>query len=275
MSRDLKPRQSGDPPLTPNVLCEHHQQRHMEHRNQRPARGLIIEDEPVIAADIQHILMQGGGYSVVGIAGTQREAMRIFERERPDFVMADLQLADGSSGLAAIADMRQYGEIPVVFVTAFPKRLLTADRPEPTFLVTKPFQPETLVKAVDQLLQRSGGRSRPSEERRALNQAVAAAILALNKVEPGPPSEQPSDRFGDNQPLASAALSQEDYQAVGDVLRDLLSASTSESSAENWAAGQEVLEGANRKIGAWSRDRRHSFKRATSIRSGRTSPIGK
>jgi hypothetical protein len=35
----------------------------------------------------------------------------------------------------------------VIFITAYPERLLTGERPEPTFLITKPFQPE-IVKAV-------------------------------------------------------------------------------------------------------------------------------
>jgi hypothetical protein len=40
----------------------------------------------------------------------------------------------------------------VIFITAFPERLLTGERPEPTFLITKPFQPETVKAAIGQAL---------------------------------------------------------------------------------------------------------------------------
>ena len=42
--------------------------------------------------------------------------------------------------------------MPVIFITAFPERLLTGERPEPTFLITKPFQPETVKAAIGQAL---------------------------------------------------------------------------------------------------------------------------
>jgi hypothetical protein len=42
--------------------------------------------------------------------------------------------------------------VPVIFITAFPDRLLTGERPEPTFLITKPFDPEILNVAISQAL---------------------------------------------------------------------------------------------------------------------------
>jgi CheY-like chemotaxis protein len=62
-------------------------------------------------------------------------------------VLADIQLADGSSGIDAVNEILMAFKLPVIFITAYPERLLTGERPEPTFLITKPFQPE-IVKAV-------------------------------------------------------------------------------------------------------------------------------
>lgn len=62
-------------------------------------------------------------------------------------VLADIQLADGSSGIDAVNDILAASAIPVIFITAFPEHLLTGERPEPTFLVTKPFD-ENMVKAL-------------------------------------------------------------------------------------------------------------------------------
>jgi CheY-like chemotaxis protein len=112
---------------------------------------LIIEDEPVIAADIE-ALVKELGHTVVDIAATRSEAVDAVARKTPGLVLADIQLADGSSGIDAVKDILQRFDVPVIFITAFPERLLTGERPEPTFLITKPFQPETVKAAIGQAL---------------------------------------------------------------------------------------------------------------------------
>ncbi len=112
---------------------------------------LIIEDEPVIAADIE-ALVKELGHTVVDIAATRTEAVDAVGRSRPGLVLADIQLADGSSGIDAVKDILAELDVPVIFITAFPERLLTGERPEPTFLITKPFQPETVKAAIGQAL---------------------------------------------------------------------------------------------------------------------------
>ena len=112
---------------------------------------LIIEDEPVIAADIE-ALVRELGHQVSDIAATRREALDAVARRLPGLVLADIQLADGSSGIDAVKDILAKEDVPVIFITAFPERLLTGERPEPTFLITKPFQPETVKAAIGQAL---------------------------------------------------------------------------------------------------------------------------
>ena len=112
---------------------------------------LIIEDEPVIAADIE-ALVKELGHRVVDIAATRAEAVDAVSRHQPGLVLADIQLADGSSGIDAVKDILGRFNVPVIFITAFPERLLTGERPEPTFLITKPFQPETVKAAIGQAL---------------------------------------------------------------------------------------------------------------------------
>lgn len=112
---------------------------------------LIIEDEPVIAADIE-ALVRELGHSITGIAATRDEAAEVVARCKPGLVLADIQLADGSSGIDAVKDILARMDVPVIFITAFPERLLTGERPEPTFLITKPFQPETVKAAIGQAL---------------------------------------------------------------------------------------------------------------------------
>jgi DNA-directed RNA polymerase specialized sigma24 family protein len=112
---------------------------------------LIIEDEPVIAADIQ-ALVEELGHTVSGLATTRYEAREAAARAAPGLVLADIQLADGSSGVDAVKDILSDVSVPVIFITAFPERLLTGERPEPAFLITKPFDPATVKAAIGQAL---------------------------------------------------------------------------------------------------------------------------
>ena len=118
---------------------------------QMAGRVMIIEDEPIIAMDLQNIV-EGLGHSVVGIAATRTEAVALIAETDADLVLADIQLADGSSGIDAVKDILADHDLPVIFVTAFPERLLTGERPEPTYLITKPFAVETLVATIGQAM---------------------------------------------------------------------------------------------------------------------------
>ncbi|WP_427790604.1 response regulator [Brevundimonas diminuta] len=112
---------------------------------------LIIEDEAIISADIESLVKELG-HSVTGTATTHDEAIEAVAQNKPGLVLADIQLADGSSGIDAVKDILKQFDVPVIFITAFPERLLTGERPEPTFLITKPFQPETVKAAISQAL---------------------------------------------------------------------------------------------------------------------------
>ena len=112
---------------------------------------LIIEDEPIIAMDLE-ALVEGLGHQVMAVARTHREAVEAVRKRQPGLVLADIQLADGSSGLDAVNEMLGVFEVPVIFVTAYPERLLTGERPEPAFLITKPFQTDTVKAIISQAL---------------------------------------------------------------------------------------------------------------------------
>ncbi|MEN3930305.1 response regulator [Microvirga sp. W0021] len=112
---------------------------------------LIIEDESVIAMDLEH-LVESLGHSVIGVARTRTEALKIVDQKRPGLILADIQLADGSSGLDAVNDMLKTFSVPVIFITAYPERFLTGERPEPAFLIAKPFQPVNVSAVISQAL---------------------------------------------------------------------------------------------------------------------------
>jgi CheY-like chemotaxis protein/DNA-directed RNA polymerase specialized sigma24 family protein len=122
-----------------------------EIERQTLADVLIIEDEPIIAMDIE-MIVRDLGHNVTGVAVTRSEAVALARQSPPTLVLADIQLADDSSGIDAVKDILAEFTVPVIFITAFPERLLTGSRPEPTFLITKPFQRATVKAAISQAL---------------------------------------------------------------------------------------------------------------------------
>jgi DNA-directed RNA polymerase specialized sigma24 family protein len=112
---------------------------------------LIIEDETFIAMDLE-TLVESLGHRVLGIARTHTEAMALARKKSPGLILADIQLADGSSGLDAVNELLKTFEVPVIFITAYPERFLTGERPEPAFLIAKPFQPAMVSAIASQAL---------------------------------------------------------------------------------------------------------------------------
>ena len=142
------------------------------------ASVMIIEDEAIIALHIKSIVV-GLGHSVVGVARTRAEAVALAEKSRPELVLADINLADGSSGIDAVKDILSAMRVPVIFITAFPERLLTGERPEPTYLITKPFEPETVITTIGQALM-------VHRETAAQAANPSAAVLAIDGDVPDP-----------------------------------------------------------------------------------------
>jgi DNA-directed RNA polymerase specialized sigma24 family protein len=112
---------------------------------------LIIEDETFIAMDLEG-LVENLGHRVLGVARTHAAALTLAKAKRPGLILADIQLADGSSGLDAVNELLKSFEVPVIFITAYPERFLTGERPEPAFLIAKPFQPATVSAVISQVL---------------------------------------------------------------------------------------------------------------------------
>lgn len=115
-------------------------------------RILIIEDEPIIAFDLESLVTEIG-HKVIGVARTRNKAIEIGNSEKPDLIMADIKLEDESSGVDAVDDLLNiYGNIPVIFITAFAKRLLNGEGREPAFLISKPYDEDQVRAAVSQAL---------------------------------------------------------------------------------------------------------------------------
>jgi DNA-directed RNA polymerase specialized sigma24 family protein/CheY-like chemotaxis protein len=126
-----------------------------EMQRQTAASVLIIEDEQLIAMDLARIVEEMG-HRLCGTASRQKEAIELAERTRPALVLADIQLQNGDSGIQTVREILQRIDAPVIFVTGFPERLLTGEALEPAFVITKPFNPQTLKTAIAQALSMAG-----------------------------------------------------------------------------------------------------------------------
>ncbi|MDD9718761.1 response regulator [Dinoroseobacter sp. PD6] len=113
---------------------------------------MIIEDEAIIAADLESIVAEMG-HRITGIARTETRALELAAEEKPDLILSDIQLADQSSGIDAVNRiLDRDGEVPVIFITAYPERLLTGEGPEPAFLISKPYTEQQVRSAVSQAM---------------------------------------------------------------------------------------------------------------------------
>lgn len=140
-----------------------------------PAEILIIEDEPLTAFDLED-LVEGLGHHVIGIARTHEQALTLAQRRQPDLILSDIQLADGSTGLDAVNALLRNFDAPVIFVTGHAELLLSGKKPEPTFLIPKPYNPDMVRAVVGQALffeVRSHLDPAPAEEPGAHSQSLA------------------------------------------------------------------------------------------------------
>jgi two-component system, LytTR family, response regulator LytT len=127
---------------------------------------LVVEDELIIAADIS-LVLQDAGFLVTAIAKTRDEALACVDRERPDVVLMDIQLAGHGDGIETAVAMRTRGDLPIVFLTANTDAR-TVDRALETTAygyVAKPFNRATLLATLNLALHRSArDRSRQDTE---------------------------------------------------------------------------------------------------------------
>lgn len=138
--------------IAPETVADLLRQAAQDMQSGRPGDIMIIEDDAIIAADLKAIV-EKHDHSVVAIARTHAEAVALAKDTPPQLILADIQLADGSSGIDAVRHiLSDFGRLPIIFVTAFPERLLTGQRPEPAFLITKPYRNEQIASAVSQAM---------------------------------------------------------------------------------------------------------------------------
>jgi CheY-like chemotaxis protein len=120
-------------------------------RSQLSAKVLVIEDEPIVAMSIAHVMTRMG-HEICGIAHNRQEALARMRESRPDLILADVRLGNGDNGITTVREITDRRAIPVIFITGYAHELLAEERLRPTLVIGKPFVPRTLEIAVRRAL---------------------------------------------------------------------------------------------------------------------------
>jgi len=113
------------------------------------AQVLIVEDDGIIAEDINSLL-QEKGYSIAGVAHNGVDALDMLENRNPNFAILDINLGGGMSGLDVAKVIHTKHEIPFIFLTSFDDEN-TLDQAQsfgPYGYIVKPYQERTLLTTI-------------------------------------------------------------------------------------------------------------------------------
>ncbi|MFI5203448.1 MAG: response regulator [Flavobacteriales bacterium] len=134
---------------------------------------LVVEDESIVAKDIQQSLTKLG-YNVIGTAPTGEKALALVEEFRPDIVLMDIMLKGPMNGIEVAADVKENFGIPVIFLTAYADEgtLTRAKVTEPYGYIIKPFKEIDLHTSIEMALYKHKKESEILKEREILYQIV-------------------------------------------------------------------------------------------------------
>lgn len=88
----------------------------------KPLRILVVEDEILIALELESLL-QDLGHDVVGIAASSADALSLGRDLKPDLAFVDIHLSDGPTGVDVARHLSSEHEVTVLFMTANAKRI--------------------------------------------------------------------------------------------------------------------------------------------------------
>jgi DNA-binding LytR/AlgR family response regulator len=127
---------------------------------------LIVEDESIVAKDIQHSLKKLG-YIVVGICSTGEDAVKVTEEVKPDLILMDIMLKGDMSGIDAATHIREKYNIPVIYLTAYADEstLSKAKVSEPYGYIIKPFKEIDLHTSIEMAIYKHGKETNVRKER--------------------------------------------------------------------------------------------------------------
>lgn len=128
------------------------------HASKRNHRILVVEDESIIALDLQNIL-QNSGFEVCCVVSSGEESIHVARQVRPDVVLMDVKLKGNMTGIEAAQEIHKRLDIPVIYLTAFGDESTVRDAltHRDFAYIRKPFEESEIEKTVRRILQKSSG----------------------------------------------------------------------------------------------------------------------
>lgn len=147
-------------------------------------RILILEDEDMVASDIQEAL-ESFGYNVCARAKTGKQALALAEETKPDLALMDIRIEGEIDGVETAKLLRDSLELPIIFLTAYAddSTLERAMVTEPFGYILKPFKELELKLAVEIALQKASELGQTGEEPVHLNAKQESIFEFLNKID--------------------------------------------------------------------------------------------
>ncbi|HJR77966.1 MAG TPA: response regulator [Nitrospiraceae bacterium] len=133
------------------------------------ANILIVEDEPIVAKDIQ-VSLQRLGYRVPAMAASGEDAIRKTSESHPDLILMDIVLKGSMDGVETVKQIRKQSDVPVIYLTAYADdhTLERAKTTAPAGYMLKPYQPNELRTTIELALHRARHDRHTNDELRKL-----------------------------------------------------------------------------------------------------------
>lgn len=127
---------------------------------------LIVEDEGIVAKDIQHSLIKLG-YNVIGTVSTGEKALDLMKEDTPDLVLMDIMLKGNMDGIETAQVIKDTYNIPIIYLTAYADEntLSKAKVTEPYGYIIKPFKEIDIHTSVEMAIYKHSKTNEVKKER--------------------------------------------------------------------------------------------------------------
>ncbi len=152
----------------------------------RQEKILIVEDERIIALDLQRRLIRFG-FPVPPITTNGLDALRSIDNDKPDIILMDIMLSSDFDGIETATIIKEKYNIPLIFLTAYSdeKTVERAKKAEPYGYILKPFKEKELYTTIDIALYKFKANEKLKKQERlsaAILRSIEDGIIATNQV---------------------------------------------------------------------------------------------
>ncbi|HYN44500.1 MAG TPA: response regulator [Candidatus Limnocylindrales bacterium] len=198
--------------------------------SQKEIQILVVEDEIIIAEDIQRKL-KTMGYSVPAIVSSGEDAIKKIKENSPDLVLMDIVIHGGMDGIETAGEIRSLFDIPVVFLTAYAdeKTLERAKITEPFGYLIKPFKERELQITIEIALYKHEMEKKLKESERRLRERNQWLVAVIESIGDAVIATDPEGTIRLMNPIAEALTGWKQKEALGKPLANVFNIISEES----------------------------------------------